>query len=973
MVSCGALEYKRETVYRRLPEIEREESRKPTLPVRPTLNFTGYLDDFLRAVNILGGLDRSIFHELTKELKTVKLDRGETLEVNHHMGFYVVVEGEIITDTNDVRKGGTALSPFIALLSLFFKDPCNRVSVESVQANKISTVAIIPRESFMRIAEREPIATGHIVQVIMARLASVTFQTAHKYLGLTKEIYKPELNLCGDVRHKIVGLNKKALSKYMLESLGFEYAGDNVVELLFIAKESILVNQNDESNGIYVVLDGALDVGYYEKTGEYIHIHTVESGQIAGYFSTVFSHKSFVEIKAKTNVQVAYLPKIEAEKNYEKNPIKIAETLIGVVPEIIVELDKTLEWVQVNGGETVFSKGDEADAIYVVLNGRLRSEDMEEYSQGASIGEKEVLTAGTRPWALQAVRSSELAKVPRTLVDRLARKYPVVMIEISRLMLASKPARERRFKTVAVMGMVSVELFGDKLYTAFREIGQKVMKLDSETVLRHLGKHAFTKIGRLKLSRWLVELEEQYDAVLYVADSTAGSFWTERCILQADCILLLVNANSEPEINDFENVLLAKNTSAHTELVLLHEDRYVVPGSTAKWLKNRIWIDSHQHIQLTTRTNHTEKVNPPVGIESISGRFSRLKSRVRSTIRRPKELIYQPSLHPHKNDFARLARILSNKAIGLVLGGGGARGISHLGMLRALETYGIPIDFVGGTSIGSYIGGLYARDYDIVPVYGRAKQFSQILSSFWRRALDLTFPLTAFTTGHQFNMAVYKSFGDTQMEDFWLRYYAIATNLTHFRMEAHTAGYAWRYIRSSMSLAGLVPPLLDKGSMLVDGGYMDNLPVETMREMGARHIIAVDVGSVDDTTALHYGDTVSGLKSLFRWIYSVLTGQPRRSVPSLAEIQLRLTYVSSVATLERAKVAPGVMYCRPPIDQYATMDFAKFEEILNLGENYGLKVLKEWEESGKLKDFLSVGNNNDVRKMGRKMGRRNSI
>jgi lysophospholipid hydrolase len=83
-------------------------------------------------------------------------------------------------------------------------------------------------------------------------------------------------------------------------------------------------------------------------------------------------------------------------------------------------------------------------------------------------------------------------------------------------------------------------------------------------------------------------------------------------------------------------------------------------------------------------------------------------------------------------DFARLARWLCGKSIGVVLGGGGARGISHVGALRALRDRDIPIDMVGGTSIGAFIGGLYAREADMLTTHARAKRFSGRLSTLWR-------------------------------------------------------------------------------------------------------------------------------------------------------------------------------------------------------------------------------------------------
>ena len=215
-------------------------------------------------------------------------------------------------------------------------------------------------------------------------------------------------------------------------------------------------------------------------------------------------------------------------------------------------------------------------------------------------------------------------------------------------------------------------------------------------------------------------------------------------------------------------------------------------------------------------------------------------------------------------------------------GGGGARGISQVGVIKALEEAGIPIDIIGGTSIGSFIGALYARDADVVPMYGRAKKFSGRMGSMWRFALDLTYPTVSYTTGHEFNRGIFKTFGDSQIEDFWLEFYCNTTNISRSRIEYHSSGYVWRYVRASMSLAGLMPPICDEGSMLLDGGYIDNLTVAHMKSLGADVIFAIDVGSIDDTTPQGFGDSLSGFWSVFnRW--NPFSSLP--NPPTLSEIQ----------------------------------------------------------------------------------------
>lgn len=148
-----------------------------------------------------------------------------------------------------------------------------------------------------------------------------------------------------------------------------------------------------------------------------------------------------------------------------------------------------------------------------------------------------------------------------------------------------------------------------------------------------------------------------------------------------------------------------------------------------------------------------------------------------------------------------------------------------------------------------------------------------------------------------------------------------------------------------MSLAGLIPPLCDEGSMLLDGGYVDNLTVAHMKTLGADVVFAVDVGSIHDNLPQAFGDSLSGAWALLnRW--NPFSSFP--NPPTLSEIQSRLAYVSSIDALERAKTTPGCLYMRPPIDPYGTLEFAKFDEIYQVGYKYGQEYLAKLRDQGLL-------------------------
>ena len=828
------------------------------------------------------------------------------------------------------------------------------------------------------------------------------------------------------------------------------------LEIVYFPEDSLLVEQGERNPGLYYVIDGFLDVSVQssqttfqgsEDTGLPLnrpadqvqspfvrvganksrpslgtnHSHSnmkdhharrslflTKPGGLAGYIGTISSHRSFVDVRAKTDVYVGFLPREALEHMVEKYPIILlimAKRLTSLLPRLIQHIDFALEWIQVDAGQVIHHKGDDSDAIYIVLNGRLRAIHEQkngsvgveaEFGQGESVGELEVMTESLRPATLHAIRETELAKFPKMLFNSLALENPGISIKISRLMAQrmralidtktvnqvadhnigtrSKPPKSHlNLRTVAILPVtagVPVVDFGSRLLAALTQIGVSngVASLNQAAILNHLTRHAFSKMGKLKLTQYLADLEERYGMLLYVVDTNVNSPWTQTCIAQADCILLVGLADGDPGIGEYESFLLGMKTTARKGLVLLHSERYSPPGLTRKWLRNRPWINGgHHHIQMDVRAA-SEPISPQIKRigTTLRHRVQVLQAEIQKyTSRRVRQTPVYSEDTLFKSDFHRLARRLCGKSIGLVLGGGGARGISQVGVIRALEEAGIPVDIIGGTSIGAFIGALYARDADVVPMYGRAKRFAGRMGSIWRFALDLTYPSASYTTGHEFNRGIFKTFGDSQIEDFWLEYYCNTTNISQSRPDYHDSGYVWRYVRASMSLAGLLPPLCDDGQMLLDGGYIDNLTVAHMKSLGANVIFAVDVGSLDDDVPQAFGDSLSGAWAFWnRW--NPFSSHP--NPPTLSEIQARLAYVSSVEALERAKNTPGCHYMRPPVDRYGTLDFARFDEIYRVGYEYAKEYLAQIQQEGLLP--LAAEQTAEKRKLQRTMAPR---
>ncbi|TFK26799.1 hydrolase [Coprinopsis marcescibilis] len=837
-----------------------------------------------------------------------------------------------------------------------------------------------------------------------------------------------------------LGDDESSIAGSSVLSSGNHLSGlDNEVEILFFPAGSTLVKAGELKTGLFYVIEGFLDIllpqkdatkdatrgmkvpsqdefeknddepwrtpslGKNKKKSQSKFLFTVKPGGIAGYLASLCSTASYVDIKAKTDTYVGFLSSQALERILEKRPIvllTLAKRLISLLSPLILHIDASLDWMQVNAGQVLWRPNDISDSFYIVINGRLRAIAEEdgvtkiegEYGQGDTVGELDVITSSSRRNTVHAIRDTELIRMPQTLFNAISARNPQTTAQLLR-MIASRVRDEvdsssisqgrthaselghnnTNLKTIAVLPSarnVPVSTFARKLQTALEGMGASTLYLNQATVSSHLGKHAFTRMGKLKSAGWLADQEQRYHTVLYVADSPVNSSWTQTCIRQADCVMIL-GMGDDPSLGEYERLLLSMKTTARKELVLLHPDRSVVPGSTREWLKNRPWVHQHIHVELPGLVLPISKAPLPKDPDAVIA-LKNLKDKVQNEILKYRRgtANLRTQRPPHMNDFSRLARRICGKSIGLVLGGGGARGLAHLGLIQALEEYGIPIDHIAGTSIGAFIGGLYAREADSISSTGRAKQFSGRMGNIWRILSDVTYPIVAYTTGHEFNRSLYKAFYDLHIEDMWLPYFCNTTNIMTSRMEIHETGYAWRYIRASMTLVGLLPPLCDNGKLLVDGGYLDNLPVSAMFSMGASAVFASDVGSIDDNSPRSFGDTISG------WWLLINRWNPfsnARHIPAITEIQSRLAYVSSVKTLEEAKVAKNCYYISMPVQEYGTLQFGKCEEIIKKGYMAATDILDKLEEEHRMPSLcIDGGESNQAKKKG-KSARRNSI
>ncbi len=186
---------------------------------------------------------------------------------------------------------------------------------------------------------------------------------------------------------------------------------------------------------------------------------------------------------------------------------------------------------------------------------------------------------------------------------------------------------------------------------------------------------------------------------------------------------------------------------------------------------------------------------------------------------------------------ARVARRVSGRSLGLVLSGGGARGYAHIGVIAALAEAGFEVDRLGGCSMGAYIAAMSALGLDTDQIRDRCHDELVRRTPF----NDWTLPRVALIRSHKAARMLERVFGDLQVEELPRPLFTVSADLLSSRVIVHRRGSLIDAVGTSMSIPGLVPPVSRGGRLLVDGGVLNNLPVDLMHDIPEGPIVAVDV------------------------------------------------------------------------------------------------------------------------------------
>lgn len=555
----------------------------------------------------------------------------------------------------------------------------------------------------------------------------------------------------------------------------------------------------------------------------------------------------------------------------------------GLEPEILARIAECAEWLSLPGGGTLFAAGESPDAMYVVLSGCLgvfsadqrdRRRFMGRVPAGDTVGEMGLISGRPRSAHVVALRDSELARISSDSFSRVFGRYPEAMLRIARLTVDRLESSQTRGRGPR---------HGARTFALLPQSVEVDVGGFASEFVKSLGQFGRTELvwsvrAESHTSHWFHKVESANDYVVYVGEPSA-SRWSNLCIRQADSLLLLARAEAEAgPWQAMSGTRESRMAPQRAELVLLH-DGDILRGAAGRWLAGQPGVPHHH----------------------ITG----------------------------NSDITRLARLLTGRGVGLVLSGGGARGFAHIGIVKALREAGIPIDLVGGTSMGGILGAGVAQCWSVEELKERFHAaFVQA-----KPLRDYTLPFVSLVSGRKVSRLLKKDCGDIDIEDLPLTFFCVSSNLTTGHSMVHRRGLLWLWLRASVAIPGVLPPVVHKGEVLVDGGTMNNLPVDAMRELGRGPVIGVDVGADRAFTTDSEEIDVPLPWQLMSWL------RVRRHRPNIFQILWRAGMVNSSAMTAAHRERTDLLL-QPPLAQIDMLNWSAFERAIASGYEYAVRRLE---------------------------------
>lgn len=538
--------------------------------------------------------------------------------------------------------------------------------------------------------------------------------------------------------------------------------------------------------------------------------------------------------------------------------------LAGLSQEARGRLEDASRLVDVPAGTWLIRAGDPPGAAYVVRRGRLEVDIdgrlVRELGPGEVVGEMALLTGVQRSAGVKARRDSTVLELPRDAFDDLLSSDPAA----SRVVLTQVAERLRtvgdRSSRHRPVQPTVIAVVGLHAGAGADEVAQ--------VVHRRLSVHHTVATPGHTSAEGLARAERSHARVLLVADADAtddraSTEWRDFCLRQADTVVLVARSDTTPPATPLSPAPLRQ-----PDIVLRGPS--AGPGVLAAW------VASTDAWQLT------------LAGADLAG------------------------------DLRSLADRLSGRSLGLVLAGGGARAFSHIGVLRELADAGVHVDRVAGSSVGAILAALHATGLD-------GDEVEEICyAEFVRRRpfSDWTLPTRSLARGRRMQDAFDRVFGDVVFEGLPRQLHAVSTDLITRTRQVHRRGNVGAAAIASARLPALFAPIPDEdGRLLIDGGVLDNLPVDLLTERDEGPVVAVNISMGGGGG----GGPARGVR-------------PR--VPAFGETLLRTMMIGSGGAISAAR-AEGAWVLTPATMGVGLLEFHQLDRMVGSGRAAARALLAE--------------------------------
>jgi NTE family protein len=555
-------------------------------------------------------------------------------------------------------------------------------------------------------------------------------------------------------------------------------------------------------------------------------------------------------------------------------------------PEVLAAADAETEWFSLPAGWSLMNAGEPPEGVWFLISGSLaafkpadRGHKVLGYIRpGEPVGEMAMIAREPHTASVFAMRDSELLKLTPEAFDRLIAAHPKLMQHMARLMLTrarqpttSSPRSDPKvYAFISTSPTIDLMLRARTLQAALKRLGARAAIVTNENEAELSGEGM--------TSAWFDALEQKNDA-MFLLTPIADTPWFRTCIRQADRIWFFARADARPSLP----LLPAEEPSPArqfrlVDVILLHHGMDRKAATTDEW---RLASEA-------ARLFHWR------GLDDA--------------------------------DAARLARVIARKAIGLVLSGGGARGYAHIGVIRALREAGLPFDMIGGTSIGGVIAACAAMGWDDNEIEVRIRKAFVESNPLG----DYVIPVVGLVRGHRVEDRLREHFGETLIEDLTVPFFAVSTNLVAGEIRVHRAGLLRNALRASISLPGILPPVMDgPHALLVDGAVLKNFPVDILKDMHRGPIIGVDVARRDTIDPEDFRDPPGFLG----WV----AAHGFQSAPPIASLLMR---AATLAVDPWEGRSGADLLIAPEMADMDMRDWKRFDDVVAAGYEAAVAALQ---------------------------------